>query len=60
MDLPLVTAESAEDQKDKFGFSILTSKLLAYTGEEFTMVVYLGRSWKSHPTWWLWKPNLEN
>ncbi|WZY73693.1 hypothetical protein YC2023_005933 [Brassica napus] len=34
MDLPLVTAESAEDQKDKFGFSILTSKLLAYTGEE--------------------------
>ncbi|KAH0943716.1 hypothetical protein HID58_003353 [Brassica napus] len=39
----VIAAESAKDQKDKFGFSILTSKLLAYTGEEFTMVVYLGR-----------------
>ncbi|CAN6991479.1 unnamed protein product [Brassica rapa subsp. trilocularis] len=39
----VIAAESAEDQKDKFGFSILRSKLLAYTGRR----VYYGCVFRS-------------
>ncbi|CAH8391872.1 unnamed protein product [Eruca vesicaria subsp. sativa] len=45
-----VTTQGAEEQNENYGFSIISSKILAYEGEEFIVVAYLGSPRKSHAT----------